>query len=185
MSIQAVAWVLEESESTNADRLVLIAIANHIGATGWAWPCIPTIAHEAGVGRATVYRSIDALEELGELAVRRRPGKTSLYGLAAMPKGSQFETGQPEVEGSQSETGGVSSARREGSQSGTRTIKNHQEPKPARARGPAREPTDTSPITIQDWVPTGELHGPTKAQREVGLKAVRQLLQKDEPGGNE
>lgn len=85
MSIQAVAWVLEHSQAKLADRLVLIAIANHVGSRGWdAWPSVETIATEAGVHEVTVWRSIRALEELGELVVQRRPGKSSRYGLAAL-----------------------------------------------------------------------------------------------------
>ena len=85
MSIQAVAWVLEHSEATLADRLVLIAIANHADARGWnAWPSIGKIAEEAGVHEVTVWRSITALEKLGELAVQRRPGRPSRYSLPAI-----------------------------------------------------------------------------------------------------
>ena len=85
MSIQAVAWVLEHSEATLADRLVLIAIANHADARGWnAWPSIGKIAEEAGVHEVTVWRSITALEKLGELDVQRRPGRPSRYGLPAL-----------------------------------------------------------------------------------------------------
>lgn len=110
MSIQAVAWVLEHSEATLADRLVLIAIANHADARGWnAWPAVPLIAAEARVDRATVFRSITALEELGEIDVQRRPGRPNRYGITAL-MGSQDATG----EGSQIATGGVASTRQRG-----------------------------------------------------------------------
>lgn len=86
MSIQAVAWVLEHSTTTGSDRLVLIAIANHVDSTGWCWPSIPAIAHEARVDKRTVYRAIDSLEEWGDLVIKRRPGKPNLYGIhAVMP----------------------------------------------------------------------------------------------------
>lgn len=85
MSIQAVAWVLEHSEATLADRLVLIAIANHADAKGWnAYPAVPLIAREARVDARTVYRAIEALEELGELTVNRRKGRSSIYGISAL-----------------------------------------------------------------------------------------------------
>lgn len=171
MSIQAVAWVLDQSEATYADRLVLIAIANHVGASGWAWPAIPSIAREARLGRATVFRAIEALEEAGELTIQRRPGKPNLYGLSALIGGSQIETGHPEVKGSQSGTGGVSSARRVGSQSGTRIIKNHQEP----SRGRAREATDTSPILATTTMPPlpPELPDDVKARGVEYFRALR------------
>lgn len=85
MSIQAVAWVLEHSQAKLADRLVLIAIANHADARGVnAWPSLPKIAEEAGVHETTVWRSVKVLEELGELTVERRPGKPNRYNLVAL-----------------------------------------------------------------------------------------------------
>ena len=110
MSIQAVAWVLEESLASYSERLVLIAIANHVGPTGWAWPGIDAIASEAFVDRSTVFRAIDKLVDMGELTVQKRPGKTSLYGLTALLGGSQSAT----PKGSQSATPGVASARLRG-----------------------------------------------------------------------
>lgn len=84
MSIQAIAWVLDKSLTQGSERLVLIAIANHVDSTGWCWPSIPAIAHEARVDKRTVYRAIDALEEWGDLRILRRPGKSNLYGIAAI-----------------------------------------------------------------------------------------------------
>lgn len=103
MSIQAVAWVLECSAATLADRLVLIAIANHADARGWnAWPSVPLIAAEAKVSESTVYRSLTVLEEAGEIVVHRRSGRPNRYGIAALHPSqddrgnpSQIERGQP------------------------------------------------------------------------------------------
>lgn len=173
MSIQAVGWVLDDSEATNADRLVLIAIANHIGPTGWAWPCIDTISRESRLGRRTVFRAIDALEEMGELTILRRPGKSNLYGLARY-KGCQSGTPQVVLEGSQSGTEGCQVGTK-GSQVGTQAFKNHKEPTTARVRAA----TDTSPI-ITDWVDDGARRGPDESHREVGLRNVRKLLRRDE-----
>lgn len=154
MSIQAVAWVLEHSQATLADRLVLIAIANHCDGRGWnAWPAVPRIALEARVDRATVYRSITALEEAGELAVERKPGRSNRYGIGAL-MGSQDATGQAEVEGSQIATG-------RGSQDATGGVANDHkrgrrmrpEPsltvlEPLRAR--TRDPQNHNPIREPD-----------------------------------
>lgn len=123
MSIQAVAWVLEHSEATLADRLVLIAIANHADARGWnAWPSVPIIAREARVGRSTVYRAIEALEASGELTVQRRPSKSSIYGITALV-------------GSQSGTDG-------GSQVGTQGVPDPQK------RGPRMRPEPS--VTVHE-----------------------------------
>jgi hypothetical protein len=109
VSIQAVAWVLEHSKATLADRLVFIAIANHCDAHGCAWPAVPQIALEARVDRATVFRALNNIVELGELTIRSRPGRASIYGIPAI-MGSQDATGK----GSQDATGGVASTRQRG-----------------------------------------------------------------------
>lgn len=68
MSYQAIQWVLNHSRSAGADRLVLLAIAWHAGIDDWnAWPNIDQIAAKARVSRRTVFRSLEALETLGEL----------------------------------------------------------------------------------------------------------------------
>lgn len=67
MSIQAVAWVLDDSSSRALDRLVLIAMANHEN-EGLVGVSKATLAHEAGgISEATVWRSQQRLLELGEI----------------------------------------------------------------------------------------------------------------------
>jgi hypothetical protein len=158
MSIQAVAWVLEHSEATLADRLVLIAIANHADARGWnAYPAVPLIAREARVDRATVFRALEALETLGELLIQRRPGRSSMYGITAL--GSQSTTG----EGSQSTTG-------EGSQDATGGVANTQkrgrnlQPKPSVT---VNEPRGDAVVKLPDPLPD--------AIRARGVEWVRAL----------
>lgn len=69
-------WVFEHSKSTLADRLVLLAIADHANHEGCdAWPSIPWIAEKARVSRATVHRSINELVKLGELEVQSGRGR--------------------------------------------------------------------------------------------------------------
>lgn len=96
MSIQAMAWVLEHSQAEGLHRLVLMAIANHADQTGTnAFPSVDQIAREARVHRATVYRALPALVELGELEIRRGgsgPGATNLYRV--LMRGSHDATGQ-------------------------------------------------------------------------------------------
>lgn len=95
MSIQALAWVLENSQSELADRLVLIAIANHADAHGRnAWPSADQIAKEARVHRATVFRALARLCDLGELEVDpggQGPGATNAYQIVGL-EGSQIAT---------------------------------------------------------------------------------------------
>jgi Helix-turn-helix domain len=90
LSVQAIAWVLEESESKLAARLVLLSIANHAKADGSnAWPSLDQLALEAGVTRRHAIRCIRELEDLGELGVRRNkgPSGTNRYDLTKMSPG--------------------------------------------------------------------------------------------------
>lgn len=87
MSVQALSWVLENSESRLADRHVLISIANHAERDGTgAWPSVATIAHESRLSDRQVQRSIVDLEALGELFVERNAGPRgcNLYSLPQM-----------------------------------------------------------------------------------------------------
>lgn len=68
-------WVFKHSESRGNARLVLLAIADRANDDGTdAWPSIRTIAEKARVSERTAIRSVQALEELGELAVERSTG---------------------------------------------------------------------------------------------------------------
>lgn len=71
VSIQAVAWVLANSESKGTARLVLIALANRVGREdGECWPSLRLIASDAGVASpSTVHGAVDRLVALGELEV--------------------------------------------------------------------------------------------------------------------
>lgn len=70
MSIQAVAWVLDFSESQGLDRLVLISIANHFNVDEQvARPSIRLIAREARISTNTVMAAVRRLSEIGELEV--------------------------------------------------------------------------------------------------------------------
>lgn len=75
MSIQAVAWVLDNSESRGFSRLVLLSLANHInGDTGLCCPSMRTIAREAGVSLGTIPNAVTNLVALGELKVLEEGG---------------------------------------------------------------------------------------------------------------
>jgi Helix-turn-helix domain len=87
MSIQALVWVIEYSESRLADRCVLISIANHCDREGKnAWPSINTISHEAKVSPRQAQVSIARLAKTGELSIARNQGPhgTNLYSLPSL-----------------------------------------------------------------------------------------------------
>lgn len=75
MSIQAVAWALEQHINDPRSKLVLISLANHADhVTGRCWPSMATIGREASCRRETVLRHVKALEESGFIKVIRAAG---------------------------------------------------------------------------------------------------------------
>ncbi len=75
MSIQAVAWALEQ-ELPARPKLVLVAIANHANhVDGYCWLRAETIAHEAACGVRSVYRFVGALERNGFIRRESRKAK--------------------------------------------------------------------------------------------------------------
>jgi hypothetical protein len=68
VSVQALSWVLENSEARLADRLVLVSLADHAKSDGTAaWPSIDTIARHARLSRRQVQYSLAALEAAGAI----------------------------------------------------------------------------------------------------------------------
>jgi hypothetical protein len=66
MSIQAVAWALDQYIADPREKLILISLANHADhVTGECWPAMKTIAREASCRRETVLRKLPALVEAG------------------------------------------------------------------------------------------------------------------------
>ena len=62
MSIQAMSWVIENSQHKGNTFVVLLMIANHAKSDGsGAWPSVPTIARESRISERTVQRTIKRL----------------------------------------------------------------------------------------------------------------------------
>lgn len=138
MSIQAIAWVLENSGAEMGDRLVLLAIANHCDGAGYnAYPSVDQIAVEARVSRRTVFRSLESLELQGDLEVVRNRGRgnRNMYRLP-LEKRCQPDTVNPDFT--------VSSTTLKGATGGTQS---RPEPKTL-----ARTPTRARP-GVDFWEP--------------------------------
>jgi hypothetical protein len=87
LSVQAISWVLDSSQSRGLSRLVLISIANHADKFGReAFPATKTIAGEAGVSEREVRYCVAELVELGEVRVDYKASKygTNIYAMAKM-----------------------------------------------------------------------------------------------------
>jgi Helix-turn-helix domain len=117
MSIQALVWVIEHSQSRLADRCVLISIANHCDRDGDnAWPSIQTISHEAKLSVRQVQGSIARLSKMGELRVARNRGPhgTNLFSLPRLKVVNTTLLGKiPDQEMGGAESAGVQNLRGE------------------------------------------------------------------------
>ena len=70
MSIQAVAWVLDQFVLDAAAKLVLVVLANHADhKTGRCWPTIRTIASESSQSVRSVQRKLADLQETGWITI--------------------------------------------------------------------------------------------------------------------
>ena len=67
MSVQAIAWVLEQSEARGAHRCVLISIANHVTPEGSGWVHVRRVCAEARCSPGTYARAVEEAIGRGEL----------------------------------------------------------------------------------------------------------------------
>lgn len=87
MSWQAIAWVLERSESRLSAQLGMIWIANYAKPDGsGAYPSITTLARKAKLSDRTAQVAIKELQQLGEVHVELNAGPhgANLYSLPLM-----------------------------------------------------------------------------------------------------
>lgn len=86
LSVQALSWVFDFSESTGGSRLTLLSIANHVSHDGdSAWPSVATIARESRLSERAVQYAIRELEGSGELGVQPGHGRGNTH-LFNLPK---------------------------------------------------------------------------------------------------
>lgn len=112
MSIQAVAWALEQ-QIPAGPKLVLVALANHADhSSGLCWPSVALVAHEASCSPRAVYRFVADLTRNGYVSVEKKRGKdgkqrSNNYWLlfdrlpldwSAVPPSHAQDTGQADTE---------------------------------------------------------------------------------------
>lgn len=108
VSIQAVAWVLDNSQTRGFDRLVMIALANRVNGErddGECWPAQRTIAHDAGMSAGTVAEAVAriAAKHPDELVIIEAggPRKSTRYRLpfASNQRSGDEHKGYPQRSG--------------------------------------------------------------------------------------
>jgi Helix-turn-helix domain len=126
MSIQALVWVIEQSEARLAARCVLLSIANHCDRLGEnAWPSVATIAHESRCSESSVHEAIRTLQATNELKVDANMGPqgANLYSLPGVRSGMKIidstppdSAPSPSSTGAKSAPGGVQNLDRGGAE---------------------------------------------------------------------
>ena len=83
MSLDAYKWVWKHSQSTGLDRLVLLAIADHIRKPhASAWPSFTRLSEMCGISRRSVIRSVERLVESGDLERVKGGGQHGRGGMS-------------------------------------------------------------------------------------------------------
>lgn len=70
-------WVFKQDLKPSSVKFVLLALADHAGASGEAWPCIKSLSDKTSQDRKTVIAAITKLENLGYIIdTGKRSGAT-------------------------------------------------------------------------------------------------------------
>jgi Helix-turn-helix domain len=95
MSISSVSTVLQSSQARRSARMILIILAHHTNAGGYAWPSVPTIANEAQLSIRTVQYNLRKLERIGELKTMVGAGPKGCNLYQVMPNLSHDGPDEP------------------------------------------------------------------------------------------
>ena len=160
MSIKAIGWVWDSSQSEGAARLVLLAIADCANAAGTdAWPSIAELCRKTRLSERGVQKAIRKLTEIGELQVLRNSGRgrTNRYRIIMETPPPVRGSGDGNPEPRSPEHGSPPNTVRPQTPNCVRKTPNHVHPEPsgtvttepslggAPTRGRARETTPGRP----------------------------------------
>ena len=70
------------AELAGREKLILLAISDHLGSNASAWPSVPRLAKRCGLARATVLRSLKLMEKQGSITVTRIVGSSNRYQIS-------------------------------------------------------------------------------------------------------
>ena len=90
MSIKVHSTAWELSSQKGGELLTLLAIADMANDNGYAWPGVGAIMKKNRMSKRQTLRMLQHLEEIGELFINKRPGKSSRYIVLLGTSASQF-----------------------------------------------------------------------------------------------
>ena len=69
------------AELPSKEKLILLAISDHLGSNADCWPSVSRLAKRTGYGRRSVLYALDALAQLGAITITKKPGGVNHYTL--------------------------------------------------------------------------------------------------------
>ena len=88
MSVRVIQWVFERSKSKGSARLVALALADHAGNDGIAFPSWARIAYYTKLSRAAIATAVKQLVNAGEIEVQSGASKSkvNIYRFSKLPQ---------------------------------------------------------------------------------------------------
>jgi hypothetical protein len=164
MSVEWIGWAWKQDCSSAGEKLTLIALADHAGVDGVAWPATARLSERTGQGRSSIQRQLNGLEDKGLLRREHRFREDGSQTSSVIRLGStggvpDRDGGAPNREGRgpQIETGGCS------------PVTHHE---------PSLEPSVRTVTSLHDagfelfWATYGKV-GPKKVARQCWDRALK------------
>lgn len=94
MSGEVVGWAFRQRELSPTQKLVLVAIADNAQDDGKAWPGKKLLIEKTGLGKSTIYRSIEQLTEAGLMELGRDERGVECYWLSVPQREKPSQSGK-------------------------------------------------------------------------------------------
>lgn len=94
------AVALRDQRLTTRDKMVYVALCDHMDITGRCWPSVAALCCLSGLGRTAVHQGLYVLEALGYIERIKRHATSNLYRVYELPMGDLVDAYRDESEGS-------------------------------------------------------------------------------------
>lgn len=78
---------LRDQRLTARDKMVYVALCDHMDVTGRCWPSVTTLCALSGLGKTAVHQGLYVLESLGYIERIQRHATSNLYRVYELPMG--------------------------------------------------------------------------------------------------
>lgn len=94
---------LRDQRLTTRDKMVYVALCDHMDITGRCWPSVTTLCAISGLGKTAVHQGLYVLESLGYIERIQRHATSNLYRVYELPMGDLVDAYRDDSEGSPNE----------------------------------------------------------------------------------